>query len=103
MPVWFLPETDEDRRLGPLIDKWMRGDDKEPCWLCRRESRKTTYGYMCWECQEARPIWEAHLAAAVRVEYERRAAAYDGVCQSCALVRVKGTFECEPCSKWWEV
>ncbi|MFG3176550.1 hypothetical protein ACGFZC_16000 [[Kitasatospora] papulosa] len=103
MPVYFLPETAEDRRLAPLIDRWMRGEDKEPCGLCLRESRKTTYGYMCWECQESRPVWEAHLAAIVRADWERQAAAYDGMCHSCALTRVKGTFECEPCRAEWGI
>ncbi|MFI8815695.1 MULTISPECIES: hypothetical protein [unclassified Streptomyces] len=99
MPVWFLPSTPEEDVLVAYLMK----DNREPCWLCKRESRKTHLGYMCWECQESRPIWEAHMAAAVKAEYDRRAAAYDGMCQSCALTRVKGGFECEPCLKSWEV
>jgi hypothetical protein len=97
MPLYFLPSTREE-------DEWaayMMQDRNEPCWLCKRQSRKTLYGYMCWECQETRHIWEAHLVAIVAAEYERKAAAYDGMCQSCATVRVKGSFECEPCRKEW--
>ncbi|MYX26088.1 hypothetical protein GTY75_05290 [Streptomyces sp. SID8381] len=101
MPLYFLPEMEEDRRMAPLIDKWMRRGHYEPCWLCKREIRKTAYGYMCWECQETRHIWEAHLAVIVQAEYDRMEATYDGMCQSCVLVRVKGTFECGPCRYEW--
>ncbi|MFK0231183.1 hypothetical protein ACIQUL_36065 [Streptomyces sp. NPDC090303] len=38
-----------------------------------------------------------------QAEYERKSAAYDGMCMSCAMVRVKGDFECEPCRKEWGV
>lgn len=102
MPVFFLPESEEDRRLAPLIDKWMRREHYAPCWLCKRESRKTPYSYMCWECQETRPIWEAHLHAIQQAEYEREAAAYVGPCMTCAQRLAAGDFECVTCRKEWE-
>lgn len=99
MPVYFLPSTREEDELAAFL---MR-DKKEPCWLCKRESRKTTYGYMCWECQEKRPIWEAHLTTIVRAEYERKARAYRGLCQTCAGRQAESDFECGPCRQEWEI
>ncbi|WP_340376636.1 hypothetical protein U5640_16960 [Streptomyces sp. SS7] len=97
MPVYFLPSTREE-------DEWaayMMKDRNEPCWLCKRERRKTLYGYMCWECQEQKPVWQAHLDAINKAEGERRERAYKGYCYSCAKTWVEGTWECEPCRAEW--
>lgn len=96
--VQTLPMTREEEHLSEILSK----DRNEPCWLCKREKRKTLYGYMCWECQEARHIWEAELLEINRAEYERKRKAHNGLCVSCASVKVSGDFECAPCRAEWE-
>lgn len=93
MPVYFLPSTPEEDELA----SYLMEDRQKPCWLCRRESRKTPGGYMCWECHESRPIWEAHIRVIREAQYAHKAAAYAGMCKSCAVIRVVGDFECEAC------
>lgn len=103
MPVYFLPETPEDKRLSEFWDYYQRTENERnvPCGLCLRASRKTTYGYMCWECQEQKPVWQAHLDAFNKAEYERQALAYVGPCVSCAKRLTAGDFECVTCRAEW--
>jgi len=98
MPVYFLPSTREEDELAAYLMQ----DRNEPCWLCKRGTRKTPYGYMCWECRETRPVWETHLATILKAEGERRERAYKGPCYACAKTLVEGAWECEPCRKEWE-
>lgn len=97
--VQLIPLTLEEERSMTLCSSERCN---EPCWLCMRETRKTMHGYMCWECQNTRPVWEAHVAAIEKAEGERRERAYKGHCYSCAKTWVEGTWECEPCRKEWE-
>ncbi|WP_055523488.1 hypothetical protein [Streptomyces graminilatus] len=97
MPVFFLPSTREEDELAAYL---MQRRD-EPCWLCKRETRKTCGGYMCWECQATKPIWAAHIDAISKAEYERKALAYVGPCLSCAKRLVAGGFECVTCRAEW--
>ncbi len=98
MPVYFLPSTREEDAWA----EYMMKDRNEPCWLCKRQKRKTLYGYMCWECQETKPIWEAELAEHVRLDYERKKSMYVGPCIACGTRLVAGEFECVTCRKEWE-
>lgn len=96
--VQLIPLTLEEERSMTLCSSERCN---EPCWLCKRQTRQTMHAYMCWECQETRPIWQAHLDAISKAEYERKSLAYVGPCMSCAKRLAAGDFECAPCRKEW--